>query len=742
MKRPAALHLALGNANAQVRVIGRTGFDTGIGTLSYGACEALSRAFEVSMLPTEPARQSDQAILLPNGRRIPVARHGAPCKVSIFCDVLWNGVADRNYLLMPEDGLRIAWIAFDSDELPPTWVDILNHRFDILLVTSPHLMAVAENSGVEIPVGAMPIPLELGAALARPYRRPPGKRVRFLTVGAFHPRKGQEQVVEAFLDAFAGRHDVELLLHSNTAFGETFDRIAALLKRPGGHLVKLSHENLSHADKDRLIRSADVFVNCSRGEGYSVGPREALATGAALVLTHVGGHIDLAGPPGVFSLPATIEVPARYPEIDNAVFGSQRVPDTGDIASALAAADQFARSPAFTATVHDRCMAAAQWSFEALATSFASMLDAKLPLFRLPQPPHPCVILPPRVRDAVERVIGPRANGLGQVSRLVQLAHDGGFFSVFNAFVSHVVWEQREERCHAVLPDWDVGRMIADRGTATMTSFCYGQPGDGNLWCHLFEPPFGFSAAELNDPAVLYRRSARPQTVHNELREPQMTYVHAYKLYQSKNFARWRRQYHAVFARHIRLRASLADSIDQFAAAHFTGRFVIGAHVRHPSHTVEQPGAVIAHDDAYITRIRAILAERGLTHDTGSWVVFLATDQDRVVRRFTDEFGANAVFLTDVRRTREAEDQAFDRLSDEEKHGDGHQLQHLVAADRPSWSIKMAEEVIRDAWLMARCDVLLHVVSNVSTAVSYMNPDLVMEFCSAEIAIATGTEAA
>ena len=42
----------------------------------------------------------------------------------------------------------------------------------------------------------------------------------------------------------------------------------------------------------------------------------------------------------------------------------------------------------------------------------------------------------------------------------------------------------------------------------------------------------------------------------------------------------------------------------------------------------------------------------------------------------------------------------------------------------------MAREVVRDAWLMAKCDVLLHVVSNVSTAVSYTNPDVEMVFCS------------
>jgi hypothetical protein len=324
--------------------------------------------------------------------------------------------------------------------------------------------------------------------------------------------------------------------------------------------------------------------------------------------------------------------------------------------------------------------------------------------------------------------LGPRADKLRHTNRVVQLAHDGGFFSVFNAYLSHVTWDQREDRCHAVLPDWDVGRMIAAQGTDRMMSFCYGQPEDGNIWCHLFEPPFGFTDADLNDPARLYHRATRPLFVHNGRREPQMTYVHAYKLYNSHAFRAWRRQYHAVFARHIRLRPALQADIDGFSDQHFQGRYVIGAHVRHPSHTIEQPGAKIAHEDAYLRRIHAELARRA----PDRWTVFLATDQDRVVDRFRAEFGDNLACLTGVRRTRAAEDAAYNRLSEAEKGQEGHQLQHLVAADRANWSVSMAEEVIRDAWLMAQCNTLLHVVSNVSTAVSYLNPDVDMVFCAAD----------
>ena len=728
---PPLDRLPFGNAGAELCVVGRCNFATGLGAMTYAACELLSRAYPTCLLPTEPGLRDEDAVTLPNGRRMPVCRDFAPIKLFLFCDVLWNGTGDNNFLLVPDPApgqVRIAWIVFDSDELPPVWVDILNNRFDLLLTTSPHLMDIAARSGVTIPAASLPIALDLAGALARPApRRKPGK-VRFGSVAAFHPRKGIETLTEAFLSAFPGREDVELVLHSNLAFGDTFDRVTALVDEFDADNVTLTHERLSVDEKDHLIRSFDVLVNCSRGEAYSVGPREALAAGSALVLSHVGGHQDLAGLPGVFSVAPEMAVPARYPEINGMVFGRQHAVSVSAVAAALRQAHAFATSPAFAQTLPARRAAAADWSFDGLELAFATLIDEQIAQFRRPARALPHVVVPPAVREAMRRHLGPRASRLRHPNRVVQVAHDGGFFSIFNSFFSNMVWDQREGRCHATLPDWDVGRMLAAHGNRPVQSFCYGQPEDGNLWCHLFEPLFGFTDAELNDPAALYHRAVPPRNRHNEWREPNVTFVHAYRLYASQNFQAWRRQYHGVFKHHIRLRPDLQADVDAFSQHHFAGRFVIGAHVRHPSHVVEQPGAVIAHDDAYLRRIETELARRGLAGD--AWTVFLATDQERVVDRFRQAFGDRVAFLPGVRRTRPAEDAAFDRLSAAEKASDGHQLQHLVAADPANWSLSMAREVIRDAWLMARCNMLLHVVSNVSTAIAYINPEVEMEFFS------------
>ena len=720
------------NLDAEICVIGRCNFDTGIGSITYGLLELLSCSFATAVLPTEPQLREEDHIRLPNGRLVPVCKDPSRIRASFFCDVLWNGAHDFNYSLMPEGSLKYAYLVYDSDELPSRWVHLLNNHFDLILASSPEMVPVARRSQVENPIAVIPIPLDLDSMLAEGLYTPRHSKVRLGSVSAFHPRKGVRTLVDAFLEDYANRGDVELILHSNLAFGEVHDQVMAAVREANARNVIVTHGHLSAQEKNKLIKSFDIFVNCSRGEGYSIGPREALAYGKVLVLSDVGGHRDLASAPGVFMIPADVSYPARYPEIDNGVFGQQFAVRPAKVGQAIERALNFILSGQQEQTAYERRCFAAQFSFSHLTTAIAALVDPAIPSFRSLRPLPPLVSIPDDFRDKVIQRLGRHASKLAHSQRRVVGAHDGGFFSIFNAFMNHLAWDQYDDRCHGVLPDWDVDRLIARQGNTPVMSFCYGKPGDGNIWLKLFEPLYDYTDQEMNDPEALYAGSGPPTIGGDYRREPLMTYVHAYKLYKSREFQGWRRQYHRVLKQHVHLRPALKGEIEDFAATQMPWGFVIAAHVRHPSHTVEQPGAVIAHTDAYVRRIRAILRQRDIDPVSGDWGIFLATDQDRVIRQFQDEFGDRVAFFDDVRRTRAAEDAAFEALSAEEQNQEGHQLQHLVAADRSAWSIRMAWEVVRDAYVMAKCHVLLHVVSNVSTAVAYLNPELEMIFCSAE----------
>ena len=709
-----------------VCVIGRTDFATGIGSVGFAAAEMFSRSFNTCYLPLDPELRREEHITLPNGRSVVVCRDTETCNVFFFTGVLWNGVEDFNYRLVPKHGLRLAHVNFDSDRLPKRWVELLNESFDGAVVPSRHLVEVLRSSGVKRPISVVPVALDLDQLLAQSAPFPAGATVRFCSVGAFHPRKGADLVVEAFAEAFADSPNVSLRLHSNLAFGDTLDRLRARVMDLGVHNVEVTHGHLSEADTQRLISQSEVFVSCSGGEGYSIPPRQALAAGRAVVISAAGGHLDLLGPPGVFPVEPRLRVPARYPEIDNGLFGERGQVQVGDIVTQLRAALTYARSAAYARDVPARRARASAFTFSRLVVPYCELIDFNIRTFRRDEPPHPIARIPNEAAAVAVSLVGSHGSRLRDPGKRVVLAHDGGFFSVFNTFLSHLVWDLRDPRCHMVLPDWDVARIMRIRGVSQFTSFCYGRPGDGNLWLRLFEAPFDLNDESLDDESFLWDRASCPTSLVNESREPHLTYVHAHRLYRDRDFPAIRIQYHRAYRQHVHIRPPIVAEVDQMTRA-FQGRFMIGAHVRHPSHSVEQPGGVVPGVDSYLERVRALVDRKGIRPQSDDWGLFLATDQERVVARFREEFGEHVLSFPDVRRTTAQEDQRFESLSAADRSRDGNQLQHLVAADRTAWGIRMAEEVVRDALALSRCSTLLHVVSNVATAVAFMNPALEME---------------
>jgi hypothetical protein len=261
------------------------------------------------------------------------------------------------------------------------------------------------------------------------------------------------------------------------------------------------------------------------------------------------------------------------------------------------------------------------------------------------------------------------------------------------------------------------------------TSFCYGGLGDGNAWNNIYQPVFGLSSVEMNSEEFLNSGKKLPENRFGEDREPWLTYVHAYNLYRAPWFQMFRRQYNQVLREHIRLLPELQSDIDSRVATLEAGRFRISAHVRHPSHALEQPNGQIAGDNLFIQEIRSILSAKGISEKDNDWEVFLATDNALSVQNFQREFGEKVCFIDEVDRASIEQMNQYNSIDQSELLNEGHQIQHLNASKVDSWSWTKAFEVIRDAELLAASDVVLHTVSNVATAVAIMNPNVEMRLC-------------
>jgi hypothetical protein len=139
---------------------------------------------------------------------------------------------------------------------------------------------------------------------------------------------------------------------------------------------------------------------------------------------------------------------------------------------------------------------------------------------------------------------------------------------------------------------------------------------------------------------------------------------------------------------------------------------------------MEQPDSTIALASDYI-KIAEELMKKELKRNPGRSVhIFLATDQESVISEFSSAFGNLLITIAGVSRVSESESTLYSVVPESKKLKEGFQIQHLNAKNNNNWSLRLAEDVIADAWGLAKCDVLVHTVSNVATAVLFINPNM------------------
>jgi hypothetical protein len=267
---------------------------------------------------------------------------------------------------------------------------------------------------------------------------------------------------------------------------------------------------------------------------------------------------------------------------------------------------------------------------------------------------------------------------------LVVRARKAGFFSNLNRVVSHLAHSIGRDGVAAVVADWSVG--------PNLPFSAYGTPADGNRWARFFEP-----LPELATPG-------RRITVAS-FADRGITGVKAYRTY--KQGPAWRHLYHAAFERHVRVRPHILERVERLHRELIGDRFCVGVHYRAPDHAIECPRPIppVA---SFIRRARRLLPS------DGAGTIFLATDVTDAAIRFRDAFGERCAMQP-----------AVERLPAGAR---GH-----VHHNHPRPSVRLGEEVLIDALLLARCDRLLHVTSNLATAVGYINPAIEMTYCEGPI---------
>ena len=205
------------------------------------------------------------------------------------------------------DKTNIGYTVWETDKLHPDWPGWIN-KYDVAMVGSEWTVDVCKNSGVTIPVYAVPhgmdasrfddiIPYQLSGIKDEAYK--------FYSIFQFTERKHPVALIKSYWYAFQNKENVALILKTyRSDFGdEEKEAIRRTVKRlkevtPMDHYppIYLILNMLSRDEVLGLHKAGDCFISLDRGEGFGLCGFEAGAFSKPIIVTGLGGALEYAKP--------------------------------------------------------------------------------------------------------------------------------------------------------------------------------------------------------------------------------------------------------------------------------------------------------------------------------------------------------------------------------------------------------------------------------------------------------------
>ncbi len=204
----------------------------------------------------------------------------------------WQGPFIKNF-----KGTNILWTIFESDKLPSEYLGYIKTFADVVWVPSSWGKEVLVKNGIDRNLIDV-VPEGVDAQSFHPYLRKPingiPKPFKFLIIGKYEERKGYDQLLAGYKQAFGDSSDVSLLIKADYFLSPDTKRASLinLVASYGLNDVKLYWGQWSQESLIALYNYADAFVFPSRAEGWGLPLLEAAATGLPLISTFYSGHTE------------------------------------------------------------------------------------------------------------------------------------------------------------------------------------------------------------------------------------------------------------------------------------------------------------------------------------------------------------------------------------------------------------------------------------------------------------------
>jgi hypothetical protein len=237
-------------------------------------------------------------------------------------------------------------------------------------------------------------------------------------------------------------------------------------------------------------------------------------------------------------------------------------------------------------------------------------------------------------------------------------AHPHGFFSAFLGVLNHLDWCERSNKIPVVY--WKHGSRYYDPN---------GFNGKKNVWEYYFKP-------------VTDLKYEHGDYIDYAYSVGQWTFYY-WSLEQEK-----RDRAHALISKYVKLNRPTREKVDAFYQKNIAGKNTIGIHLR----GTDKGGEEALVDAEQIVKI-------ALEYANPSTQFLIASDEYRLIQKMTALLPGRTVIHYNCYRS--SNDQPIHR--------------------KPPSKAQLGEDVLVEVSLLARCDMLVHTLSNVSTGALYFN---------------------
>lgn len=278
-----------------------------------------------------------------------------------------DGILHRHESLNAD--IKIAYSMIEASAIPKIWTDTLNKYYDMVVVPDPFLINVYKSSGVKIPVFDLPLGIILNEQYTN-YKHTQNKDFTFGMTGSFVGRKNHIKLMKAFLENFKNKKNVNLQIHGR--FGPNRDQIISEYNKLGKPSnIDVLYNPMNSQDYTKFMQKLDCYVFISKGEGYSITPREMISMGKPVILSNNTAHKTICDTGYVVPVKADIKTPAFY-EIFNQTLGNNFDCETKDVAKAME--DVYTNYPKYLAKAELGRDWAKKSTWESLKSRYMSLL--------------------------------------------------------------------------------------------------------------------------------------------------------------------------------------------------------------------------------------------------------------------------------------------------------------------------------------------------------------------------------